>query len=200
MSIEQNGDAPFPSAESDAANLIGRASTVISDLQSGGSKGGIVDDPDVGSSYYMLTPTGAAAFNGIGHGVTPDAGTAPIVTAGGTVTYDGGGSPVVLDPGLTCTGGPEGRDESATVSIQGFVFGDTLNFTNQGGITGSYDPDTGVLTLSNLANATTYQTALESITYSFNPVNGDPTDGGSDATRTIDWQVTSGQLISSNTA
>ena len=34
------------------------------------------------------------------------------------------------------------------------------------------------------------------MTYSFTPSNGDPTDGGSDTSRTIDWTVNDGTLTS----
>ena len=61
----------------------------------------------------------------------------------------------------------------------GLTAGDTLNFTNQSGITGSYDSATGTLTLTGTASLANYQTALDSITYSFSPANGDPTAGGS---------------------
>jgi Ca2+-binding RTX toxin-like protein len=56
---------------------------------------------------------------------------------------------------------------SATVSItSGFVSGqDTLAFTNQNGITGSYNSSTGVLTLTGSSSVANYQTALRSITY-----------------------------------
>ena len=54
-----------------------------------------------------------------------------------------------------------GNLTSATVSIStGFLTGDTLNFTNQNGITGSYDTATGVLTLTGTASVANYQTAL----------------------------------------
>ena len=67
---------------------------------------------------------------------------------------------------------------------------DTLNFTAQNGITGSYA--SGVLTLSGTASIANYQTALESVTYSFSPTNGDPTGGGAaDTARTISWVVCS---------
>ena len=61
----------------------------------------------------------------------------------------------------------------ATVQIGGFHAGDTLNFTNQNGISGSFS--NGELTLTGNATSEQYQAALESITYSFNPANGDPT-------------------------
>ena len=56
----------------------------------------------------------------------------------------------------------------ATVSItSGFDSGaDTLSFTNQNGITGSYDASTGVLTLSGNASIADYQAALRSVEFS----------------------------------
>ena len=44
--------------------------------------------------------------------------------------------------------------------------GDTLDFSNQNGITGSYNSGTGVLTLSGSATPGQYQTALQSVTFS----------------------------------
>ena len=77
----------------------------------------------------------------------------------------------------------------ATVAISsGLLSGDTLNFMNQNGITGSYN--TGVLTLAGTASVANYQTALDSVTYNFTLLNGDPTNGGTDTSRTIDWSVT----------
>ena len=40
-----------------------------------------------------------------------------------------------------------------------------------------------------------WQAALDSITYSFSPTNGDPTAGGADNGRTINWTVNDGILI-----
>ena len=44
---------------------------------------------------------------------------------------------------------------------RGFSTGDQLNFTNQNGITGSYNASTGALTLTGTASVATYQAALE---------------------------------------
>jgi hypothetical protein len=57
--------------------------------------------------------------------------------------------------------------ESATVAItSGFAAGeDVLGFTDQNGITGSYEPVTGVLTLTGSATLADYQTALRLVTY-----------------------------------
>jgi hypothetical protein len=90
----------------------------------------------------------------------------------------------------------------ATVSIgSGFVAGDMLNFATQNGISGSYDAQTGVLTLSGTASLADYQTALQSITYSFSPSDGDATGGAShQMSRTIDWTVEDGTLNGTGTS
>ena len=88
---------------------------------------------------------------------------------------------------------------SATVTIASAITGDTLNFTNsnpstEGNIAfASYSG--GVLELTSSGSTATlaqWQTALESVTYSFSPCIGDPTDGGGDTSRTIDWVVNDG--------
>ena len=58
------------------------------------------------------------------------------------------------------------RSRSATEQT-----GDTLNFTNQNGITGSYNSRTGVLTLSGSATVAQYQAALQSVTFSTTSTN-----------------------------
>ena len=80
---------------------------------------------------------------------------APTVTAGATATFTGGGPAVTLDGALTVSDvDSAGNLTGATVSIgAGFLAGDTLNFTNQNGITGSYERRTGVLTLTGTASA-----------------------------------------------
>ena len=84
---------------------------------------------------------------------------------------------------------------SATVSISGgFFAGDTLNFTNQNGITGSYNSGTGVLTLTGSATVANYQTALHSITFSSTSDN--PTNFGADTSRTITWMANDGTVNS----
>ena len=119
---------------------------------------------------------------------------APNISAGATVTLSKGDAPVTLDPTVTVTDESEPDLAGATVSIGGgFLSGDTLNFTNQNGISGAYDGSAGTLTLSGIANVADYQAALQSVTYGF---SGDPTDGGSDTSRTIDWTVTDGVLNS----
>ena len=127
---------------------------------------------------------------------TVDVHDQPVVTAAGTVTFDGGGSAVLLDSGLTVTDLSSTTLASATVSIgSGFLSGDTLSVGTAGGLTVSYNASDGVLTLTGTASLTTYQTALELVSYSFTS-GGDPTGGGSDTSRTIDWVVNDGTLSS----
>jgi hypothetical protein len=130
---------------------------------------------------------------------TVDVHVPPTVTAGATVTFDGGGGPVTLDPGLTVSDPSSTTLDSATVTIVGATGTDRLNFTNQNGISGSYDTSNGVLSLTGNASVGAYQAALQSITYSVSPSDSDPTDGGGDTSRTIDWQVNDG-VFNSNTA
>ena len=61
---------------------------------------------------------------------------------------------------------------------------DVLHFTNQNGITGSFDQATGTLTLSGNASVASYQAALGSITYS--DISQNPNTGA----RTVTFEVT----------
>ena len=143
-----------------------------------------------GSRTLSWTVTDGSTSNGTSNASTStvDLVLGPQITAGVTATFNGGGSPVTLDGTLTVADSAQADLTGATVSISsGFFSGDTLNFTNQNGITGSYDAVHGVLTLIGTSSVANYQAALDSITYSFSPSNGDPTNGGSDATRTISW-------------
>jgi Hint domain len=116
------------------------------------------------------------------------------VSAGASATFNSGGSPVTLDSGLTITDAAGTNLTSAAIVIGGanFVPGDTLNYTDQNGISGSYGPSVGELTLSGSASVADYQAALDSITYSFLPSGGDATNGGANPNRTITWAVGDG--------
>src|SRR5262249_51416292 len=136
---------------------------------------------------------GANAGRNTGTRTVTDVHTAPVVTAGATVTFHGGGAAVGLDKNLAVSDSDSVTLASATVSIRpaSFLAGDQLNFATQNGISGTYVSTTGVLTLSGTATVAQYQTALESITYSFTG-GGDPTNAGADTTRTISWVVNDG--------
>ena len=158
-------------------------------------------DPTIGGGDLSRTidwvVTDGSSSNGIsniGSSTVTELHVAPTVTAGATVTFTGGGSAVVLDPTLTVNDVDSGGVlTGATISIAaGHASVDALNFTTQNGITGSYNTSTGVLTLTGTATIANYQAALDSITYSVTPSNADPTNGGGDPSRTIDWVVTDG--------
>ena len=102
---------------------------------------------------------------------------APIVTASGStgLTFTLGGAAVAIDSGVTVTSS-DANITGASETIANYQSGDSLNFTNQSGITGSYA--SGVLTLSGSATPAQYQTALESVTFS--------TTSTDTATRTVD--------------
>ncbi len=116
-----------------------------------------------------------------------------VTTTAGNLAYTENAGAVAIDPALTVTDADNANLTGATVSITaGFVSAqDTLAFTNQLGITGSYNSGTGVLTLTGTTTVANYQTALRTVTYT----NGsdDPT-----ASRTITFSANDG--ISSGTA
>ncbi len=88
----------------------------------------------------------------------------PVVTASGnTNTFIVGGSALAVDAGLTVTSYDTDLT-GATETITDYHSGDSLNFVNQNGITGSYSA--GVLTLSGSATPAQYQAALQSVTFS----------------------------------
>ncbi len=72
---------------------------------------------------------------------------------------------VPVDSGLTVSAGDVRFDRChADDLVPALQTGDTLNFTNQNGITGNYAG--GVLTLTGNATPAQYQTALHSVTFS----------------------------------
>jgi hypothetical protein len=118
---------------------------------------------------------------------------APVVTASGSTTAFTEGNnvastPVVIDSVLTLSDIDSVNMSSATISITGGfqTDQDVLAFTNQNGITGSYNAGTGVLTLSGSATGANYQTALRSVTYSNSSENPNTSN------RTISFVVNDG--------
>jgi hypothetical protein len=119
--------------------------------------------------------------------------------AGNSVVYFSGGAPIAVDPGLTVSDASSATLDSATVAITaGLLAGDTLGFTAQSGISGSYNAATGVLTFTGHASLAAYQAALDSVAYS--STNADATNAGADATRTITWTATSAGTTSTPVA
>ncbi|MCT7951874.1 tandem-95 repeat protein, partial [Ancylothrix sp. C2] len=111
----------------------------------------------------------------------------PALTATATaLTYTENSAAIAIDAGITVTDADSTNLSSATVSITGFQPEDVLNFTAQNGITGTYDPATGILTLTGNATIAQYQTALQSITYQNTSENPNTT------ARTLSFSVNDG--------
>ncbi len=172
-----------------------------------GTKGSVSINPDSTVHYdpngqFQNLTNGQTAIDTFTYTVTDGFHTA---TATVTVTIDGVSDPPVLanietsplsyraqDPAVTITNSLTISDDddttmaSATVSItSGFNSGaDTLGFTNQNGITGSYNTATGVLTLTGNASLANYQAALRSVTFFTNDSSMSP------AARTVSFAVT----------
>jgi hypothetical protein len=99
-------------------------------------------------------------------GTTPPVLGAPTVATSGTpVSIKAGAPAVVVDPGVNLSGF-DTIDGAAVTINTGFVSAeDQLSLTNTNGLAWSYNPATGVLTLSGPASSAAYQAALRSVTY-----------------------------------
>ncbi len=119
------------------------------------------------------------------------ANSAPVLAniEGTIISFTEGDPAVQVSNTLTVSDSDDANLESATVSItSGFdASEDVLAFTPVGGIIGSYNATTGILSLSGTSTLANYQTVLRSVTYQ----NTDVTDP-STATRTIRFQVNDG--------
>ncbi len=115
---------------------------------------------------------------------------APVLTINDTSTYVENAVPVVVAPNLTLTDpdGPNVNGAAVSLTNNFNPAQDSLQFTNQNGITGNYNPATGILTLSGSATAAAYHTALRSVTYSNSSQN--PTTGA----RSVQFSVGSSTL------
>ncbi|WP_156616867.1 Ig-like domain-containing protein, partial [Mycobacterium sp. 852014-52144_SCH5372336] len=117
---------------------------------------------------------------------------APALNGGGGNVVAAPGIPVKIAPAVSVADSDSGNLTGATVAITvGRQTGDVLALSSpQSGITPSYNPSTGALTLTGTASVANYQAALRSVTFANNSV---PPSG---ATRTIAITVTDGALTS----
>ncbi|HKY86565.1 MAG TPA: hypothetical protein VJL90_07390, partial [Pseudorhodoplanes sp.] len=101
------------------------------------------------------------------------------------------GSPgVAVDGLITLSDVDSAILHGATITIEDFTDGDTLIFASVGKISGSFDSNTGVLTLTGNDTIAAYQLALRSISYQ----NIDPDASTGD--RTVTFQVNDGAVAS----
>jgi VCBS repeat-containing protein len=105
-------------------------------------------------------------------------------------------TPVTLSSASTVSDVDDQTLQSAKVTISsGFLTGDVLSANVAGtSITASYDPTTGVLTLTGNDTLVHYRQVLDNVTY--NSTSSNPTNFGADTSRTISWVVNDGTLNS----
>lgn len=106
------------------------------------------------------------------------------------VIFDG--APIIIGSGLVPADGDDADLEGATIAITtGLVTAeDRLLFTNQNGITGNYNPTSGVLALTGTSSVSNYQTALRSVQY--NNIASAPNT----QSRSVSFSVTDGEANS----
>ena len=124
---------------------------------------------------------------------------APVLTVAATASYSENAAPVTLSSAATVSDVDNQTLQSATVSISsGLLTGDVLATTTAGtGITASYNAASGVLTLTGNDTLAHYQQVLDSVTYVSTSDN--PTNFGTDTSRTISWVINDGTLNNSTT-
>lgn len=115
------------------------------------------------------------------------------------LNYNEGQIPILITGAITVVDADSPVLASATVQITGNYSNgeDVLIFVNAFGITGSYDPSTGTMTLTGPATLANFRSALRSVTYQ-NTNNDHP----SNLARTISFSVndgtTSSNIVSRN--
>ncbi|MFC1495505.1 beta strand repeat-containing protein, partial [Thermodesulfobacteriota bacterium] len=118
--------------------------------------------------------------------------TKPEATAGGTLEYTEDDPATPIDGSITVTDTDNANLEGADIKISlEYKDGeDKLGFTDTDEITGSWNSETGVLTLSGTSSVENYQAALRSVTYL------NISDNPSETDRTVEFTVTDGELTS----
>jgi VCBS repeat-containing protein len=120
---------------------------------------------------------------------------APQLASDSTLGYLEGEGAKPVDTGYSISDSDSASMQSATVAITNNFDSaeDSLEYTDQNGIAGNYDPGTGVLTLAGTASVEDYETALRSVAYR------NSSDTPSTATRTVSSEVTDSSGAPSNT-
>ncbi|MEP6969233.1 MAG: DUF4347 domain-containing protein, partial [Betaproteobacteria bacterium] len=155
------------------------------------SSAAVLGDTD----HFVVVWSGesAADSQGISARIFAPPNVPPVATASsGSLAYVENDGPRAIDAGLLVTDADGPTLASATIRIAAnFSSGqDVLAFTNQNGITGSWNAGTGVLVLSGSASMANYQAALRSVTYT------NTSEAPSTANRTVSFVVNDGQADS----
>jgi len=83
----------------------------------------------------------------------------------GTTSFVGPSTPIAIDPNLTLTGS-QAISSAKIVIVTGYASSqDSLVFTDQNGIVGSFSAGTGILTLTGSATVAAYEAALKSVAF-----------------------------------
>jgi hypothetical protein len=131
--------------------------------------------------------TSAAQTSTINVTFVNDPPTLSNVAASAQYTEEGGA--VTLSPSTSVSDADDQDLSSATVRITGGTFagdGDVLAATAVGNVTVSYNSSTETLALTGTDTLAHYQSVLDSVTFH---AGENPTDFGSNPTRTITWQA-----------
>jgi len=152
------------------------------------------DDPTVNATATSRTLTISvtdANSDGAGAGIsttTRDVTVAPaqdapvLGGAGHTRSYTGNAAAITLEPALSIADVDDSQMSGASVIITaGLTAGDVLSASAVGGITVSYAPLTGTLTLSGTDSVANYRAVLRSVGFGSTSTSG---------ARTITWQTT----------
>ncbi|TAJ05678.1 gliding motility-associated C-terminal domain-containing protein, partial [Marinilabiliaceae bacterium JC017] len=156
------------------------------------------DDPSTATrTISFITNDGSINSNTLTRNISVSADNDPPILQSPTTTalpYTENNGAVAILNDITVQDWDNTNLSGATVTISAnFNDGeDRLRFTSSGGITGSYNSSTGVLSISGNASLANYQAALRSVTYE------NTSDNPSTATRTISF-ITNDGSINSNT-
>jgi gliding motility-associated-like protein len=112
----------------------------------------------------------------------------PVVSASSSsANYLENGSPLIITPALTIADDDDTELDGATITMGSFFSSeDVLSITTSGGIISTFDPATGILTLTGEASLLQYQNVIRTLTY-FNS-----SDNPTTTTRAIEILVNDG--------
>ncbi len=119
---------------------------------------------DASDPAFPVAGAGISAFYAVGF-YGPSLPVSGLSAGAGSVSYNPDGGPVTVDSSLSLNSFNDDI-ETATVLVRNFKTGDVLEYPTQiGNITGSFNSDNGVLTLSGSDTQANYQSALRSVNF-----------------------------------
>jgi probable HAF family extracellular repeat protein len=123
---------------------------------------------------------------------------APTLSGVASSLHVNGSQTVTLSPSVSVSDPDNLKLASSTVKITGGIFagdGDVLAATTTGtGIAAGYNSSTETLTLTGLDTLAHYEAVLDSVT--FDTTSSNPTNSGSNPTRTVTWTLNDGATAS----